>query len=81
LADRVPGVDPGGRGRRPGREPDGGFGILVEKDVAVPMRDGVVLRANVFRPADEGKYPAILTRTPYSKERGTGIRGLRRSSP
>ncbi len=41
--------------------------LVVEKDVAVPMRDGVVLRADVFRPAASGTYPVILQRTPYNK--------------
>ncbi|MDP9054644.1 MAG: CocE/NonD family hydrolase [Acidobacteriota bacterium] len=36
-------------------------------DIAVPMRDGVRLSANVFRPAATGKFPAILLRTPYGK--------------
>jgi len=36
-------------------------------DVAVPMRDGVRLSANVFRPEAAGRYPAILVRTPYGK--------------
>src|SRR5436309_262981 len=31
--------------------------LIVEQDVAVPMRDGVVLRADVYRPAVPGKYP------------------------
>lgn len=31
------------------------------------MRDGVVLRADVYRPATNGKLPALLQRTPYSK--------------
>lgn len=33
----------------------------------VPMRDGVHLDANVFRPAHAGRFPAILIRTPYGK--------------
>ena len=41
--------------------------IVVEKDVPTLMRDGVVLRADVFRPAAPGKYPVILQRTPYNK--------------
>lgn len=41
--------------------------ICVERNVAVPMRDGVVLRADVFRPEPEGRYPVLLTRTPYGK--------------
>ena len=36
-------------------------------DVAVPMRDGVHLSANIFRPAASARYPAILLRTPYGK--------------
>jgi uncharacterized protein len=36
-------------------------------DVAVPMRDGVHLSANVFRPDAPGRYPTILVRTPYNK--------------
>lgn len=41
--------------------------IAVELDVDVVMRDGVALRANVFRP-DSGRWPALLTRLPYSKD-------------
>ncbi|MGE0133026.1 MAG: CocE/NonD family hydrolase [Blastocatellales bacterium] len=33
----------------------------------MPMRDGVILAANVYLPKAEGKYPAILIRTPYGK--------------
>jgi len=45
----------------------GALGILVETDVPVPMRDGVVLRANVFRPDAKGRFPGLLLRTPYGK--------------
>jgi putative CocE/NonD family hydrolase len=31
-------------------------------------RDGVTLRADIYRPAAEGKYPVLLTRTPYNKD-------------
>ena len=34
----------------------------------VPMRDGVKLATNVFLPKGEGPWPAIVTRTPYSKD-------------
>ena len=43
------------------------LGVLVERDVAVPMRDGVILRANVFRPDRGGPYPVLVVRTPYGK--------------
>jgi putative CocE/NonD family hydrolase len=38
-----------------------------ELNVAVPMRDGVRLSANIFRPPDRARYPTILLRTPYDK--------------
>src|SRR3954451_15214755 len=41
--------------------------IAVERDVAVPMRDGTILRANVFRPAEGGPFPVLVMRTPYGK--------------
>ena len=43
--------------------------ILVEKDVDVPMRDGARLKADVFRPDDGGKFPAILNLGPYQKDK------------
>ncbi|WP_439030611.1 CocE/NonD family hydrolase [Gordonia terrae] len=41
--------------------------IRIEFDVPVPMRDGTVLRADVYRPAAEGAYPVLVTRHPYDK--------------
>ncbi len=41
---------------------------LVERNVAVLMRDGVVLRANVWRPAYKGEFPTLVYRTPYGKD-------------
>lgn len=42
--------------------------ITVEFDVPATMRDGTILRANIFRPAEGGPYPVALTRTPYGKD-------------
>jgi putative CocE/NonD family hydrolase len=42
--------------------------IRVEQDVEARMRDGVILRADVHRPADDGCYPVLVTRTPYDKK-------------
>lgn len=39
----------------------------IERDVAVPMRDGVVLRADIYRPDEPGSYPVLVLRTPYGK--------------
>ena len=41
--------------------------IHIEMDVEVPVRDGVVLRANVFRPDVPSPCPGLLMRTPYRK--------------
>src|SRR5579884_4288133 len=40
---------------------------IVEYDVPATMRDGVVLRANIYRPVGEGKWPVLLSRIPYGK--------------
>jgi predicted acyl esterase len=45
------------------------YGVLAERDVDVPMRDGVRLKADVFRPDDGGKFPAILNLGPYQKDK------------
>ncbi|MDR7434860.1 MAG: CocE/NonD family hydrolase [Armatimonadota bacterium] len=42
-------------------------GMRIDYDVPIPMDDGVVLRADVFRPIPEGKYPVILSYGPYGK--------------
>ena len=45
-----------------------GHPIKAEFDVAASMRDGTILRANVFRPQADGPHPVLLTRTPYGKD-------------
>jgi predicted acyl esterase len=42
-------------------------GMLIDWDVPIPMDDGIVLRADVYRPPQEGQYPVILTYGPYGK--------------
>ena len=42
--------------------------IVVEKNTAMKTRDGVTLRADIYRPAADGSYPVLLTRTPYNKD-------------
>lgn len=41
--------------------------LRLDRDVPMQTRDGCVLRADVFRPDDGERYPAILFRTPYDK--------------
>src|ERR1019366_1409649 len=50
------------------------FKVLAGKDTMIAMRDGVRLATDIYRPARngaavEGKFPAILERTPYGKDR------------
>ena len=47
----------------------------VEKGVKIKMRDGAELVAEIVRPADDGKYPAILERTPYGRENFSKLGG------
>jgi predicted acyl esterase len=42
-------------------------GMRIEWDVPITMDDGIVLRADIFRPVNDGKYPAILTYGAYGK--------------
>ena len=41
--------------------------VLVEKDVPMTTRDGVTLRADVYRPDAAGRFPVLLSRLPYDK--------------
>ena len=43
--------------------------INIEGDVAVLMRDGVRLFANLFRPTADGPHPVIMSVTPYGKDK------------
>lgn len=47
--------------------------VVVERNIMVPMRDGIRLATDVYRPARDdmpldGQFPVILTRTPYNKD-------------
>lgn len=42
--------------------------VLLEKNVPARMRDGTLLRADLYRPAAGGRHPVLLQRTPYNKE-------------
>lgn len=44
------------------------YQMISEFDVPVKMRDGIVLRANIYRPNREGKWPVLLHRHPYNKD-------------
>ena len=42
--------------------------ISIEKNLMVPMRDGVLLATDVYRPDELGPFPTLLTRLPYNKD-------------
>jgi putative CocE/NonD family hydrolase len=54
--------------------------VTYERNVLVTMRDGVKLHADIYRPDAEGKYPVLLTRTPYDKNNAVafGLQGAAR---
>ena len=76
VITRVSGTEPGqrrlngpqtsGRSYRHLSAPTHAF--VRDDDVAVPMRDGVDLRADVHRPADEGRYPVLVSASPYPRQ-------------
>ncbi|MBN1663878.1 MAG: CocE/NonD family hydrolase [Deltaproteobacteria bacterium] len=41
--------------------------IRADRNIPIKMRDGVILRADIYRPDDNEKHPAIVVRTPYDK--------------
>jgi hypothetical protein len=55
------------------------YDVLIERGVEAKMRDGVVLRADIYRPKADGKFPVLLQRTPYDKRSGVDF-GLRAAS-
>jgi hypothetical protein len=51
----------------PSRADEAQYQVRFERNAAVVMRDGVTLRADIYRPKAEGKFPVLLERTPYDK--------------
>src|SRR5438105_14267387 len=49
------------------------YEVTVENNVPMKARDGVTLRANVYRPKPEGKSPVLLERSPYDKDNDEGF--------
>lgn len=56
-----------GEGPRQGYRLEKDQGMIIERDVAVTLRDGVKIYIDVFRPEKEGKYPPIVAWSPYGK--------------
>ncbi len=53
-------------------KPEPIYAIIVEEDVMIPMSDGTLLATDVYRPDVEGKFPALVERTPYNKSSFVG---------
>src|ERR1700742_4058453 len=49
------------------------YAITVERNTSLKMRDGVVLHADIYRPASPDKFPILLQRTPYNKDSAIGF--------
>jgi putative CocE/NonD family hydrolase len=49
------------------------YPVTFEHNVAVKMRDGVTLRADIYRPKTDGQFPVLLQRTPYDKNGGVNF--------
>jgi uncharacterized protein len=54
--------------------------VVTEFGVGVKMRDGVTLRADIYRPKADGQFPVLLQRTPYDKdgEKSFGLKAAAR---
>jgi len=50
--------------------------ILVERDIAVEMRDGVRLATDVYRPEGAENCPTLVHRNPYNKSSAGSVGGL-----
>ncbi len=44
------------------------YKMRIERNVLIPMRDGVRLAADLFRPDSDGKFPVIIQYEPYRKD-------------
>ncbi|WP_299463888.1 CocE/NonD family hydrolase [uncultured Gimesia sp.] len=43
------------------------YEVIEERDRDAPMRDGIQLKIDIFRPKADGRFPAVLQQTPYNK--------------
>jgi uncharacterized protein len=76
MASKVSGVEPGQRQlngtQTTGRDyqhlstPD--YGMKHDFDVEAPMRDGISLLADVYRPDADGKFPVLIAASPYPRQ-------------
>ncbi len=76
MVQRVAGVEPGQRhlngpqttGREYRNLSEASYDMVRDDDAAVPTRDGTVLRADVYRPAVDGRFPALVAASCYPRQ-------------
>lgn len=47
--------------------------IIVEQNVGIPMRDGTIIRCDIYRKNDDKKYPVLIEKSPYENKQFWGI--------
>jgi uncharacterized protein len=52
----------------------GGGAVVLDRDLRIPVRDGITLSADVYRPASGGSVPAIIEQVPYRKDDVAAVR-------
>jgi predicted acyl esterase len=76
MAPKISGNEPGQRqlngpqttGREYRNVSQPTYTIAEDNDVEVPMRDGVSLMVDVFRPSEPGRYPVLIAASPYPRQ-------------
>jgi predicted acyl esterase len=56
------------------REAEPKYKVAIEKNLAMRTRDGITLRADVYRPDASGRFPVLMMRTPYDTLRAINRR-------
>jgi predicted acyl esterase len=76
MTKKIAGIEPGQRqlngtqttGRAFHNLSQPKYEVIRDDDVAVPMRDGVTLLADVHRPSTPGRYPVLIAASPYPRQ-------------
>src|SRR5262245_36073075 len=76
LAVSVPVLSQDTIARKPVPRPEPRYQVETTENVMIPMRDGIRLSANIYRPAGlNGRLPVVLIRSPYNKSNFRGSIG------
>ena len=58
---------------KPGQLSQPNYEVVLEADVPITLRDGVVVMADIYRPKAEGRFPVLVNGTPYGKQMSTDL--------